>query len=419
MRLIGQAIAHYSLDNVTAVGVCPWGAIVQREELEARSGERTSSPAQMDGEEEGGSEVGGTSVMGTVEYTGHRVQNSPQGAALEPHHSHFILADNGQVGNKAWGREVALRFAFEKKVCDRYAVPMVLVVVNGGPITLKTVREFLVGGCPVLLLLGSGGAADAIAECFALLPLEAPKDGPAAPSAPATDPEAQRRGLLLWDEEQADEAAQQVELEQRFDAKRDDLREIMLHAGGGRRAGRPLLFAFDACGEDSFEHELDEQLLQAVLKGRFIAPRGKLTLAVTWNNDAVVRELLLTNNADLTQDDLLLALRVAMTQVPDAELNFEVVSLLLAHPKTNIAKFAFSLLPLGGDAAGDPLEWCDALAELLPPAWEYRQTLAPTEAPNHPRPDFENDGEEQQDGGQTDDELARGASDHHGRTGVS
>ena len=32
---------------------------------------------------------------------------------------------------------------------DRYSVPMVLVVVEGGPNTLKTVREFLVGGCPV------------------------------------------------------------------------------------------------------------------------------------------------------------------------------------------------------------------------------------------------------------------------------
>ena len=62
----------------------------------------------------------------------------------------------------------------------------------------------------------------------------------------------------------------------------------MLHAGGGLRLGRPLLFSFE--GDDA-EVEFDEQLLTAVLKGRFIAPRGKLTLAVTWNSESVVRAL--------------------------------------------------------------------------------------------------------------------------------
>ena len=61
----------------------------------------------------------------------------------------------------------------------------------------------------------------------------------------------------------------------------------MLHAGGGRRLGRPLLFTFHCDAEVEF----DEQLLTAVLKGRFIAPRGKLTLAVTWNSESVVRDL--------------------------------------------------------------------------------------------------------------------------------
>ena len=61
----------------------------------------------------------------------------------------------------------------------------------------------------------------------------------------------------------------------------------MLHAGGGRRLGRPLLFTFHCDAEVEF----DEQLLTAVLKGRFIAPRGKLTLAVTWNSESVVRDV--------------------------------------------------------------------------------------------------------------------------------
>lgn len=185
---------------------------------------------------------------------------------------------------------------------------MVLVVVEGGPNTLKTVREFLVGGCPVVLLRGSGGAADAICRCFDLLLQPAAgmgeqgaawagaAEGAAAAedveaqeadAAEAEEAEAKRLGLSRGDEVRASKVSVEAELDPRYEAKRDDLRAIMLHAGGGRRLGRPLLFSF-VCDA---EVEFDEQLLTAVLKGRFIAPRGKLTLAVTWNSESVVREL--------------------------------------------------------------------------------------------------------------------------------
>ena len=198
----------------------------------------------------------------------------------------------------------------QTKVSDRYSVPMVLVVVEGGPNTLKTVREFLVGGCPVVLLRGSGGAADAICRCFDLLlqpPAGRGEQGAAgagagagagegavavehveaqeAEAVEAEEAEAKRLGLSRGDEVRATRVSVEAELDPRYEAKRDDLRAIMLHAGGGRRLGRPLLFSFHCDAEVEF----DEQLLTAVLKGRFIAPRGKLTLAVTWNSESVVR----------------------------------------------------------------------------------------------------------------------------------
>lgn len=132
-------------------------------------------------------------------------------AALEPNHSHFVLVDTARP--HTWGGEIALRVAMEKNIsvkwvaarvsgqhrlihalppaahrrvrsmpslhctrtstdCSRlclhrarcrYGVPMVTVVVGGGPNTVATVERALKSCCPVVLLVGTGGAADAIA----------------------------------------------------------------------------------------------------------------------------------------------------------------------------------------------------------------------------------------------------------------
>ena len=88
------------------MGIGPWGAISHRDELDPAA----SSPEGRlaDGES--------TSVVGAVKYTADRSSNSADGAALEPHHSHFILVDTGKEGRAAWGNEIALRFAIERKV---------------------------------------------------------------------------------------------------------------------------------------------------------------------------------------------------------------------------------------------------------------------------------------------------------------
>ena len=54
-------------------------------------------------------------------------------------------------------------FAFlEKKIA------LVLLVVEGGYNTLKTVRDSVKSGCPIVVVAGSGRAADYIAEAFRL-----------------------------------------------------------------------------------------------------------------------------------------------------------------------------------------------------------------------------------------------------------
>jgi hypothetical protein len=97
------------------VGIGPWGAISNRDELDpAASGPELRGERRLaDGGES-------TSVVGAVEYTADRRSNSAEGAALEPHHSHFILVDTGREGRAAWGNEIPLRFAIERKVAARH-----------------------------------------------------------------------------------------------------------------------------------------------------------------------------------------------------------------------------------------------------------------------------------------------------------
>ena len=51
---------------------------------------------------------------------------------------------------KAWGTEINLRVAFESFYLERKSVPMVLLVVQGGPGTLATVLETAKKGSPIV-----------------------------------------------------------------------------------------------------------------------------------------------------------------------------------------------------------------------------------------------------------------------------
>ena len=86
------------------------------------------------------------------------------GAPLNPHHTHFVFVDNGKVAPAAWGGEIGLRGNLENTYSRSKGVPMVLLVVQGGPGTLQTVATVAELGQAILIVQDSGGAADAIAD---------------------------------------------------------------------------------------------------------------------------------------------------------------------------------------------------------------------------------------------------------------
>lgn len=81
-------------------------------------------------------------------------------STLEPNHTHFVV-----VPGQEWGAE-ALWIARTATILAG-AAPSVTVLVNGGQIAYSDVQHSLEAGRPVLVIAGSGGTADVIADALA------------------------------------------------------------------------------------------------------------------------------------------------------------------------------------------------------------------------------------------------------------
>lgn len=90
-----------------------------------------------------------------------RARNTSTSSALDTNHTHLLL-----VTAEEFGKEIALRAAVEERLRERFRVPGVLIVLNGGPWTLDTLLRHLAKDCPVVLVGGTGGAADLLADAL-------------------------------------------------------------------------------------------------------------------------------------------------------------------------------------------------------------------------------------------------------------
>lgn len=110
----------------------------------------------------------------------------PVNIGLDNNHNVFFLLDDGSEGK--FGREIALRSVFEKEMEEtlyksqaRFGVDhgkvfetsvnifSVLLVVEGGPGTLTTAEQAIYEGTPVVVMEGSGRAADVLAYAWRFL----------------------------------------------------------------------------------------------------------------------------------------------------------------------------------------------------------------------------------------------------------
>lgn len=138
MKLVATAFRENNV-QVPLIGVTSFGCVNGREALEqARKDTRT--------------------------YTCGHSKPTAKGAPLNCHHTHFVFVDSGKAAPEAWGGEIALRSNLEVAYARLKSVPLVLLVVQGGPGTLNTVLSAVRLRQAVLVVRDSGGAADAIAD---------------------------------------------------------------------------------------------------------------------------------------------------------------------------------------------------------------------------------------------------------------
>ncbi|XP_053732117.1 transient receptor potential cation channel subfamily M member 2-like isoform X1 [Synchiropus splendidus] len=147
MKHVGQAVKNYSVgnDEVVTIGVATWGIVHNREALVRSKG---CFPAHY-----------------TMD-----VANQGRLSCLDNNHTHFLLVDDGTHGS--YGVEIELRSRLEKCISSKRlgvkgnntTVPVVCLILDGGPGTLNTIYNAMLNDTPCVILGGSGRIADVIAH---------------------------------------------------------------------------------------------------------------------------------------------------------------------------------------------------------------------------------------------------------------
>uniref|UniRef100_A0A8C9N2X4 Transient receptor potential cation channel subfamily M member 2 n=1 Tax=Serinus canaria TaxID=9135 RepID=A0A8C9N2X4_SERCA len=151
MKQVGEAVRDFLLScshkegEIVTIGIATWGTVYNRESLVCPMG---GFPAEYMLDEE----------------------NQGSLSCLDSNHSHFILVDDGTHGR--YGVEIPLRTRLEKFISEQTKVkggvaikiPIVCVVLEGGPGTLDTIYNAITHGTPCVIVEGSGRVADVIAQ---------------------------------------------------------------------------------------------------------------------------------------------------------------------------------------------------------------------------------------------------------------
>ncbi|XP_063162905.1 transient receptor potential cation channel subfamily M member 2 [Candoia aspera] len=150
MKQVGEALQDFNISStykgeIVAIGIAAWGTVHNRNSLICPMG---SFPAEYILDEE---------TQGRL-------------SCLDSNHSHFILVDDGTHGK--YGVEIPLRTKLEKYISEQTKVkggvsikiPIVCVVLEGGPGTLDTIYNAINNGTPCVIVEGSGRVADVIAQ---------------------------------------------------------------------------------------------------------------------------------------------------------------------------------------------------------------------------------------------------------------
>uniref|UniRef100_A0A8C1THT2 Transient receptor potential cation channel subfamily M member 1-like n=1 Tax=Cyprinus carpio TaxID=7962 RepID=A0A8C1THT2_CYPCA len=259
IRHVGDALKDHSSKSrgkVCAIGIAPWGILESKEDL---IGKDVNKPYQA-------------------------ISNPlSKLAVLNNSHSHFILSDNGTCGK--YGAEVKLRRLLEKhislqKINTRLGqgVPVVCLIVEGGPNVISIVLESLREEPPVPVVVcdGSGRASDIISFAHKYSEVE---------------------GLVN------EEAKEQllVTIQKTFNYNKMQSGQILLMVIECMKKRELItVFRMGAEGQD----DIEMAILTALLKGTNASAPDQLSLALAWNRVDIARNQIFVYGHNLPVNSL-------------------------------------------------------------------------------------------------------------------
>ncbi|KAJ8248754.1 hypothetical protein GJAV_G00227380 [Gymnothorax javanicus] len=244
VRHVGDALKDHSSKSrgkVCAIGIAPWGIVENKEDLIGRD---VTKPYQT--------------------------MSNPLSklSVLNASHSHFILTDNGTCGK--YGSEVKLRRQLEKhislqKINTRLGqgVPLVCLIVEGGPNVISIVLESLREEPPVPVVVcdGSGRASDIVSFAHKY---------------------SEEGGLVT--ESVKDQLL--VTIQKTFNYSRNQAQQVFLMVMECMKK-RELITVFRMGSEG--QQDIEMAILTALLKGTNASAPDQLSLALAWNRVDIAR----------------------------------------------------------------------------------------------------------------------------------
>ncbi|XP_078610415.1 transient receptor potential cation channel subfamily M member-like 2 isoform X3 [Branchiostoma floridae x Branchiostoma japonicum] len=298
MKYVGEAIrdgvnsiAGGEQRKMYAIGIATWGTVDNRESLK--------------GEADSG--------LFPAMYHAEALKHGQNMAPLDLNHTHFILVDDGTTG-KFSGADITVRTRLEEYIMEQMTgeglkdlkIPVVLLVVEGGPGTLKNTKEAVEKKIPAVIIDGSGRAADVIAYGF--------KRTRKKDNKPLTMEEVGKKLMSTFELEykpNGDPPQKAYDL-------LDQLNYILQDP--------TLVTVFSLQQADTMD--IDKALLHALLKAEKSHPESQLKLALAWNRSDIARQEIFTaeNRKEWQQINMPSAMETALKLD-----KVEFVKLLLDH----------------------------------------------------------------------------------------
>ncbi|XP_069123673.1 transient receptor potential cation channel subfamily M member-like 2 isoform X2 [Argopecten irradians] len=272
MEIVGEGIREYILTygkqkDIVCLGVPLWGIIANRDAL--------------DEDEEG-------NFPAIYSKQGLKAEKGKRTVPLDHNHTHFVIVDDGS--RDKFGGEIEFRANLEKTIshmlCNSESMtsnlqvntPVISLIIEGGIGSMKTVSESIKNGIPVLVLEGSGRAADFIAAGYNITKDIMNEDRSHFPAHYHQTMEEMATNNFEWKPGETNKSAKIAQCLKQLE---ESLKS------------RRMITVFNL--SDSENKDLDKAILNALLKANKSNQSAQLSLALAWNRCDIARNTIFSS----------------------------------------------------------------------------------------------------------------------------